>query len=253
MTSIGQLAAGVAHEINNPVGYVNSNISALEGYFDDIVKLIGDISSADDLTREKINRLKKGIDYEFISEDIKQLISESKEGINRVKKIVIDLKDFSHVDEDEWQWSNIHSGIDSPLNVVNNEIKYNAEVIKEYGDLQEIECMHTQINQVFINLFVNAAHAIDKQGTIKISTGTNANKSVWIKVTDSGSGIPKENINKLFEPFFTTKPVGQGTGLGLSLSYGIIQKHNGDIAVTSAEGQGTTFTITLPIEQNKTA
>ena len=251
MASIGQLAAGVAHEINNPVGYVNSNITSLEGYLNELISLINEISESENITSEDIEKFKKEIDYDFIKEDVKQLLNESKEGINRVKKIVHDLKDFSHVDEEEWQWTDIHKGIDSTLNVVNNEIKYKAKVIKEYGDLPDIECIASQLNQVFMNLLVNASHAIEEQGTITISTGKANNEYVWIKVSDTGKGIKKENINKLFEPFFTTKPVGQGTGLGLSLSYGIILKHGGKIDVESELDKGTQFTVTLPIKQQK--
>jgi len=251
MASIGQLAAGVAHEINNPVGYVNSNITSLEEYLNDLIYLINKISGSENITSEVIEKLKKEIDYDFIKEDANQLLSESKEGINRVKKIVHDLKDFSHIDEEEWQWTDLHKGIDSTLNVVNNEIKYKAKVIKEYGDLPDIECIASQLNQVFMNLLVNAAHAIEDQGSITIRTGKNDNETVWVQISDTGSGIKKENINKLFEPFFTTKPVGQGTGLGLSLSYGIIQKHGGHIDVQSEINKGTKFTITLPIKQHE--
>jgi signal transduction histidine kinase len=251
MASIGQLAAGVAHEINNPVGYVNSNITSLEGYLNDLISLINEVSGAENITPETIEELKKEIDYEFIKDDVKQLLDESKEGINRVKKIVHDLKDFSHVDEEEWQWTDIHKGIDSTLNVVNNEIKYKAKVIKEYGDLPDIECIASQLNQVFMNLLVNASHAIEEQGTITVRTGKLNDERVWIQVSDTGKKIKKENISRLFEPFFTTKPVGQGTGLGLSLSYGIAQKHGGDIDVESELNKGTKFTITLPIKQQK--
>jgi len=252
MASIGQLAAGVAHEINNPVGYINSNITSLDDYVKDLLTFVDKISVLTEeksIAAEDVTKLKQDIDYNFVKEDIGQLLNESKEGVNRVKKIVQDLKDFSHVDEEEWQWTNLHSGIDSTLNVVNNEIKYKAEVIKEYGDVPDIECIASQVNQVFMNLLVNAAHSIENQGTITVRTGKTCNDTVWVKITDTGSGIKQENIAKLFEPFFTTKPVGQGTGLGLSLSYSIIQKHGGNIEVDSEINKGTTFTVTLPIKQ----
>ena len=254
MASIGQLAAGVAHEINNPVGYVNSNITSLDAYLKDLLTFINDLSDlseSNNVTSEDIKKLKQEIDFDFIKDDVYQLLHESKEGVNRVKKIVQDLKDFSHVDEEEWQWTDLHKGIDSTLNVVNNEIKYKAEIIKEYGDLPEIECIASQLNQVFMNLLVNASHAIETKGTITIRTGKNDNDNVWIQISDTGSGIKQENLNKLFEPFFTTKPVGQGTGLGLSLSYGIVQKHGGNIDVQSEMNKGTQFTITLPIKQQE--
>jgi signal transduction histidine kinase len=176
---------------------------------------------------------------------------ETKDGVARVAKIVQDLKDFSHVDEAEWQWADLHKGLDSTLNVVWNELKYKAEVVKEYGELPVVECLPFQINQVFMNLLVNAAHAIEERGTITLRTGT-AGDEVWIEVADTGSGIPPENLGRIFDPFFTTKPVGKGTGLGLSLSYGIMQKHHGRIEVTSEPGRGTTFRIVLPGRQPQT-
>lgn len=254
MASIGQLAAGVAHEINNPVGYINSNLSSLDGYIKDLfgfIDILSETSSAKGVSQEELEKLQKDIDYDFIKDDIKQLLVESKDGVSRVIKIVKDLKDFSHVDEEEWQWADLQKGIDSTLNVVNNEIKYKAEVIKEYGDIPEVECIASQLNQVFMNLLVNAAHAIETKGTITIQTGLENNETIWVKFIDTGSGIEQKNINKLFEPFFSTKPVGQGTGLGLSLSYGIIQKHGGEIEVKSEMNKGTQFTISLPIKQKE--
>jgi signal transduction histidine kinase len=190
------------------------------------------------------------LELDFLMEDIHALMSESKEGILRVRKIVQDLKDFSRIDaSQEWQWSNLHDGIDSTLNIVNNEIKYKADLIKEYGAIPDIECLPSQINQVILNLVVNAAHAIQNgRGKIIIRTGSDSER-IWFEVIDSGSGIAKENMTRIFDPFFTTKPVGQGTGLGLSLSYGIIQKHRGEIQVNSDVGKGSTFKVVLPIRQ----
>jgi two-component system, NtrC family, sensor kinase len=257
MASIGQLAAGVAHEINNPVGYISSNIVTLGNYTNDILHLL-DVyeENADPLlestpdTLEKINQCKNDIDINFLKEDLKSLISESMEGISRVTKIVQDLKDFSHVDESEMHWSDIHHGIDSTLNIVSNEIKYKAEVIKKYGNLPEVECIASQINQVFMNMLVNAAHSIEEKGTITVETGINNSDWVWIKISDTGKGIDAENIKRIFDPFYTSKPVGEGTGLGLSLSYSIIEKHNGRIEVGSEVGKGTTFSIWLPVKQS---
>jgi len=253
MASIGQLAAGVAHEINNPVGYINSNISTLEGYANDLFGFIDNLSEilkSKKLEDNDLNELKEELDYEFIKEDLNELLTESKDGINRVIKIVKDLKDFSHVDEEEWQWANLEEGVDSTLNVVNNEIKYKADIIKEYGEIPEVECIASQLNQVFMNLLVNAAHAIEDKGTITIRTGKE-NENIWISIIDTGSGIEEKNLNKLFEPFFSTKPVGEGTGLGLSLSYGIIQKHSGKIEVKSELNKGTEFKIILPVNQQE--
>jgi len=256
MASIGQLAAGVAHEINNPVGYVNSNIKALDRYINDLVHFVDNItelSEKEDSLQGEINGLKKDIDYEFIKEDVEQLMHESKEGINRVIKIVQDLKDFSHVDEEEWQFTDLTKGIESTLNVVNNEVKYKAEVMREYGEIPKVECIASQVNQVIMNLIINSSHAIEVKGTITISTGLIDKNKVWIKVADTGKGIEEKNMKKLFDPFFSTKPVGQGTGLGLSLSYSIIKKHNGTIEVESVLGKGTCFTIILPIKQEEKA
>ena len=257
LASIGQLAAGVAHEINNPIGYVYSNIGSLETYLEDVFRLLEAYAAAEselpETTRAKLQKLKKEIDVDFLKEDLPTLMGESKEGITRVKKIVQDLKDFSHVDStSEWQFVDLHKGIDSTLNIVNNEIKYKADVIKEYGDIPEVECMPSQINQVVMNLAVNAAHAMgEARGQITVRTGRDGNERVWIEVADNGSGIPEEIRQKIFDPFFTTKPIGKGTGLGLSLSYGIIQNHHGSIEVDSEVGKGTTFRITLPVQQQR--
>jgi signal transduction histidine kinase len=169
-----------------------------------------------------------------------------------VRQIVQDLKNFSHVDStQDFQWANLHQGIDSTLNVVASEIKHKADMVKEYGTIPDIECLPSQINQVVMNLVVNAAHAMGEQrGRITIRTGVEA-EQVWLEVADTGSGIPPETLKRVFEPFFTTKPVGKGTGLGLSLSYGIVQKHQGRIDVGSVVGQGTTFRVTLPMRRPK--
>ena len=248
LASIGQLAAGVAHEINNPIGYVHSNIGTLRTYIADLMQLLDAYEALPDSA--SLQALRQKIDVDFLREDIPSLIHESQEGITRVKKIVQDLKDFSRVDSSqEWQTADLHQGIDSTLNIVNNEIKYKADVVKEYGQLPPVECLPSQLNQVFMNLLVNAAHAMGAQrGCITIRTGTQGDK-VWLEFEDNGSGIPPELQIKIFDPFFTTKPVGKGTGLGLSLSYGIVQKHHGEITVRSEGGKGTVFRIVLPAVQ----
>lgn len=255
LASIGQLAAGVAHEINNPIGYVFSNFGSLENYLAGLFEMVAAYEKAEtsipsQQTRDELQAVREKVDLGFLKEDIPLLMNESKEGIARVRKIVQDLKDFSRVDtHQEWQWANLRQGIDSTLNIVNNEIKYKADVVKEYGDIPDVECLPTQINQIVMNLLVNASHAMGpERGTITVRTGM-AGEEVWIEVADTGSGIPKENLSRIFDPFFTTKPVGKGTGLGLSLSYGIVQKHHGRIEVQSELGKGTTFRITLPICQ----
>jgi signal transduction histidine kinase len=254
MASIGQLAAGVAHEINNPIGYVYSNLGTLEKYVQDTFGLLDLYEQAegaipDPAVRAQLKAARDTLHIVFLKEDLGALMEESKDGIKRVKNIVQNLKDFSHVDSnDEWHYSDLHNGIDSTLNIVNNEIKYKADVVKEYGVIPDIECLCSQLNQVFMNLLVNASHAIEVRGTITIRTGRQGGE-VWVDVVDTGKGIAPENLKKIFDPFFTTKPIGKGTGLGLSLSYGIIQKHHGRIEVHSEVGKGTTFRVWLPLRQ----
>lgn len=251
MASIGVLAAGVAHEINNPIGFVNSNLGSLQGYVEDLLRLLdayealeGSLSPAD---RQEIKRLKEEIDASYLREDCASLLAESLDGLDRVKRIVRDMKDFSHVDAGGRQHANLETGLDSTLNVVWNEIKYKAEVFKEYGGIPAIECFPSQLNQVFMNLLVNAAHSIEERGRITVRTGHDEDK-VWVEVEDTGKGIDQAHLSRIFEPFFTTKPVGQGTGLGLSVSYGIVQKHGGLIEVRSERGVGTVFKVSLPKE-----
>ena len=254
MASIGQLAAGVAHEINNPVGYVASNLSALGRSMNDLLSVLdaGERLEAS-LSGETpellaLRALKEKVNLDFLREDLRDILAESKEGLERVKKIVLDLKTFSHVDEAEWKVVDLHAGLESTLNIVWNELKYKADVVKEYGELPEVECLPAQLNQVFMNLLVNAGQAIEKHGTITLRTGREGER-VWVEVADTGKGIAPEHIGRVFDPFFTTKPVGKGTGLGLSLSFGIVKKHHGQIEVESTPGQGTTFRVWLPLRQ----
>jgi len=201
----------------------------------------------------QIEAFKHKIDLEFLKTDVLDLLDESHEGASRVKKIVQDLKDFSHAGgDDDWQWANLHTGLESTLNIVNNEIKYKASVIKEFGDIPEVWCLPHQLNQVFMNLLVNAAHAIENEGTVTVRTGAE-NDHIWVEVSDTGKGIAPEHLSKIFDPFFTTKPVGKGTGLGLSVSYNIIKKHNGEIRLDSRVGEGTTFRIVLPKQDETVA
>ncbi|WP_377701150.1 ATP-binding protein [Pseudoduganella sp. UC29_71] len=256
MASIGQLAAGIAHEINNPVGFVNSNMGTLRNY---VATLFGVVDAYDQALAAqplpaalaaRLAAARQAADLEFLREDVTELVKESMDGLKRVKDIVQALKDFSHVGETEWQVADLHHGLDSTLNIVANEIKYKCTVEKHYGVLPQVECLASQLNQVFMNLLVNAGHAIKERGTITLRTGAE-NGWVWIEVGDTGCGIPPENLNRIFEPFFTTKPVGSGTGLGLSLSYGIVNKHGGRIEVASEVGKGTRFTIRLPVHPPK--
>jgi signal transduction histidine kinase len=256
LASIGQLAAGVAHEINNPISFVFSNFGTLETYITDLLRVLAQYEEAepsitDPGMKARIGALREQVELDYLVEDVPVLMSESREGIERVRKIVQDLKDFSRVDgHQDWQWVDLHHGIDSTLNIVNNEVKYKADLVKLYGDIPEVECLPSQINQVILNIVVNGAQAMTgARGCITIRTGSDADH-VWIEIADNGTGIPKAIQSRIFDPFFTTKPIGSGTGLGLSLSYGIIQKHHGRIDVQSEPGVGSTFRIELPIKQD---
>jgi PAS domain S-box-containing protein len=259
MASLGQMAAGVAHEINNPVGFVSSNLRTLEEYMADLLQLIGGYESllgaversdpeAVEGEKKRVRALSKQVDVGFLMEDLSRLVQQSLDGMERVRQIVQDLKEFSHVDRAERMRFNINQGIESTLNIVWNELKYKAEVIKELGELPELSCYPQQLNQVFMNLLVNAAQAMPQKGKIWIRSYVTGDQ-VAVEIEDSGCGIPEENLKKIFDPFFTTKPVGKGTGLGLSVSYGIVQKHKGKIEVESTVGKGTKFRVLLPIAE----
>ena len=255
MASIGQLAAGVAHELNNPIGFVHSNLGTLDGYLHDLLAIIEAyehliVNQPESAELTALHRRLEECDFAFLKGDIFNLVSESKDGLGRVRKIVQDLKSFSRVGEQEWQEADLHQGLDSTLNIVWNELKYKCQVVKEYGDIPPVHCLISQLNQVFMNLLVNAGHAIERQGTITIRTRRHGDDAVCVEVADTGSGIAAENLTRIFDPFFTTKPVGQGTGLGLSLSYNIVRRHHGRIEVDSTPGQGTTFRIILPLRQD---
>ncbi|WP_367372783.1 ATP-binding protein [Pseudomonas lini] len=259
LASLGQLAAGVAHEINNPIGFISSNLGALDGYFKQLQDMLDAYREAEKSIGsseviDRLGQLRERVELDFLREDIPLLIKESKEGIGRVGQIVKDLKDFSRVDSNqEWQWTNLQQGIESTLNIVANELKYKADVVKEFQKLPDIECLPSQINQVIMNLIVNASQAMGpERGTITLRTGLEG-ETVSIEVADTGIGIEPDNLQKIFDPFYTTKPVGQGTGLGLSLSYGIVKKHQGDISVRSEVGVGSTFRVELPVRQSKMA
>ncbi len=261
MASIGHLAAGVAHEINNPTGFVNSNLKTLSDYQTDIGKLIQKykeliVSLASEENRAGLNDammhqiqqltdFESEIDVEFLMEDITDLIGDCREGTERIKKIIIDLKSFAHPGEDKVQATDINSGLESTLNVVNNEIKYKATVHRDFGEIPKVRGYPQQLNQVFMNILINAAQAIPSKGDIHIKT-RRKNEDVEVRISDNGCGIAEENLSKIFDPFFTTKDVGKGTGLGMNIAYNIIKKHNGSIDVHSEIDKGTVFTIRIP-------
>lgn len=253
MASIGQLAAGVAHEINNPMAYVKSNLGALRLTAAQLLKLARIPECENDL-RRIVAQEQDGDDEDTgldnIAVDAHDLIMESLEGVERVCKIVSDLKDFSRQGQiDNWVMADVHSGLESTLNIVWNELKYRANIVKSYGELPLIECIPSQLNQVFMNLLVNASQAIEGNDGIITITSECIGDQVCISIGDNGAGIPEGALSKIFDPFFTTKEVGRGTGLGLAISYGIIQKHHGSIEVTSVLGDGTLFLIKLPVRQ----
>ncbi len=251
MASIGQLAAGVAHEINNPLAFINTNFSALKKYMVNITeildayeKLLGQPENKD--LQNKVSVLIKKSNLAFILSDLTELLDDSTDGMKRIIDIIADLKSFSRVDEAEIKEVDINDCLKSTIKMVSNEIKYKCALNLELAELPTIACYPGQLNQVFMNLLVNAGHAIEERGEINISTQKDP-ENITIKISDTGSGIADEHLEKLFDPFFTTKPIGTGTGLGLSISYGIIQKHGGKINVASELGQGTTFEISLPL------
>ncbi len=238
LAAIGTLAAGVAHEINNPVGYIKSNLNTMYRYLNHLNKCLSNIDELDDENREE---LKEMID------DFGDAISESIDGTERVAEIVTDLKSFARIDKSERESTDLNEGLRSTLNIVWNELKYKCKVETDFGDIPELTCMPNQLNQVFLNLLVNAGQSIEhKNGLIKIRTWSDGD-GIYVSISDNGKGIPEDQLSKIFEPFFTTKEVGEGTGLGLSLVHDIVEKHNGSIEVDSEVGKGTTFTMTFPL------
>ncbi|SFN33810.1 hemerythrin-like metal-binding domain protein [Formivibrio citricus] len=252
LAAIGQLAAGVAHEINNPVGFVNSNLGSLRSYVVSLLKLLDEYEAQERFLlpetpgKARLAAIKKEIDLPFLRQDVIDLLNESEEGLERVKKIVQDLKGFARTGETQWQDVDLHQGLESTINVAWNEIKYKAELDRQYGKLPPVHCIPAQINQVFMNLLVNAAQSIDGMGRITLRTWQEGER-VCIEISDNGKGMSPEILARIFEPFYTTKPAGQGTGLGLPLSREIVHKHGGAIEVDSTEGKGTRFRVWLPV------
>ncbi len=253
MASIGQLAAGVAHEINNPMGFITSNLGSLDKYVSRFTEYIGLIdqamqqcSSPELLT--PVLEARKRLKIDRILDDAHQLITESQDGAARVRRIVQDLKSFSRVDQAETALVDLNEALETTINIAWNELKYVSELIREFGEIPKVKCFPQQLNQVFLNLLVNAAHALgETRGEITVHTVQDG-ECVLVKIRDTGCGMSEEVQHRIFEPFFTTKEVGKGTGLGLSISYDIIKKHGGEITVESEPGRGTTFTVRLPLE-----
>ena len=256
-SAIGQLAAGIAHEINNPIGFINSNLQTLEKYLVHYTQLLGILNKLEKALRDKDQeraahivssweKIRQETNFAFIDDDIGNLLKESREGTRKVSRIVLDLRAFASPDKGIMDAINVEALMESMLNIVYNEIKYKAELKRDYGDVPLVICNPQKIGQVFVNLLINAAHAIENKGFITIKTYTK-DEYVCIDISDTGCGIPPENVTKVFDPFFTTKPVGKGVGMGLSISYDIVRKHGGTMTFTSGIGKGTTFTVMLPM------
>lgn len=253
MAGIGQLAAGVAHDINNPIGFVFNNLKSLETYSNRLVSYIEKQAEAlqtcasNELLQE-LEETHKMLKLDFILGDFNTLIEESIEGTTRVSNIVKNLHTFSRSDDPECKDTDIIECLESTINIARNELKYKADVNRDYAEIPKVYCFPQQLNQVFMNLLINAAQSIEKRGMITVKVWS-TDDDVFIAISDTGSGIPAEHLSRIFEPFYTTKEVGKGTGLGLSITYDIIKKHRGDISVDSEIGKGTTFTIRLPLKR----
>ncbi len=259
LASLGQLTAGIAHEINNPMAFVTSNLNRFEEYFNDLRECYGKFTNFAARLRtveaykkdvEEIFEFADTIDVDFLTSDFATLMEQTRSGTGRITTIVAQLRGFANISHSKIEESNINVAIEDTLMIAINEIKHRATVIKELGDIPLVECNIQEVKQVLLNIVVNAAHAMKDVGTITLQTSA-SDSHVIIKIIDTGSGIAPENLKKIFDPFFTTKPVGKGTGLGLWICSTLIQKHNGLLEVESVPGRGTTMTITLPLHQAK--
>ncbi|KAF3885013.1 MULTISPECIES: sensor histidine kinase [Nostocales] len=254
MSSLGQMVAGIAHEINNPINFIYGNIEHTKNYVQDLLDIINIYQEKYPQVETEIEEKIEDIELEFIISDLPKILGSMKMGVERIRQLVLSLRNFSRLDEAEVKSVDLHEGIDNTLLILSNRIKDNIVVVKKYGDLPLVECYPAQINQVFMNLLSNAIDALSNasqqlEKQIVIQTKLINSNSIQVDIQDNGVGIPLEIQNKIFDPFFTTKPVGSGTGLGLSICYQIIEKHQGKISVKSQQNQGTELTVLLPIQQ----
>ncbi len=247
MVSLGQMVAGIAHELNNPIGFIYSNMSHLRDYSEKLKSII----EAGEKDPAALEAAKEKADYKYIVEDLPRLISSCEDGARRTRDIVLGLRNFSRLDESKIKRVSLKDGIENTLKLLSGELKNRIKVHPHFEIVPNVLCYPSELNQVFMNILTNASQAIDGEGEIWIHLkviGENKRKRAQVSIRDSGKGIPKDGLDKIFDPFYTTKSVGQGTGLGLSISYGIVKKHGGEITVKSDPGKGTEFVITVPID-----
>ena len=254
MRSLGELVAGVAHELNNPINFIYGNMFHLNDYSENLIKIISMYEEIEQTSEngkfKEIKNLKKEIDYDFLKDDIKEIIKSCSEGSERSKQIILELKNFSRLDQGDIKEINVNESIDSTLNILMNKYRDKVVIYKEYSDLPMLNCYAGQLNQVFMNILDNAVQAIHGKGDVYIKTYSE-NNNIVIEFKDTGEGIEQEILPKIFDPFFTTKPVGTGSGMGLSISYKIIKTHNGTIDIKSEKGKGTTFTLKIPLNSEE--
>jgi PAS domain S-box-containing protein len=260
MASIGQLTAGIAHEINNPLAFVASNLNRFSEYFEDLLALFRGWRGlaerlpggpAEEAERTTLRAAEAKVDIPFVTEDFQRLMGHTREGTDRIKRIVEQLRGFTHLSGNGYVEANINDALEDTVMITWNELKYKTTVVRAYGEIPLVSCNVGELKQVFVNLLVNAAHAIPEKGEIRLATAAQGDQVV-IEIQDTGGGIPATHLTKIFDPFFTTKPVGQGTGLGLWISATLVRKHRGTISVQSEVGKGTTFTITIPVQVKET-
>ena len=243
--------AGIAHEIKNPLNFIYGNTEFLRDYvhhLQSLVDLYERMSELDEQSRRAVDSFKEEINYDFMLEDLESLVRNFEEGAKRIHSIIGDLRTFSRMESEDFREIDVHNQIDLALSLLQNEYRGRVEIVRDYGELPPIECHPGRLNQVIMNLLLNACQAISGEGEVLIRTRPEG-KTVSIEVEDDGDGIDPIHVDKIFEPFFTTKPVGKGTGLGLSISYAIVQQHGGAIEVDSEEGRGTRFLVRLPVKQ----